>query len=67
MVEVTRRQFGGRYLRGDEEDPLGLVIGEPDFQLGVMVMRKVAGRVANGPEDSLPSFYAGDSPPGGPW
>lgn len=62
VFEVARRQFGGRYLRGDKENPFVLVIGEPDFQLGVMAMGKVAGRVANGPEDSIPFFYAGIAP-----
>lgn len=62
VFEVARRQFGGRYLRGDDENPLVLVIGEPDFQLGVMAMSKVAGRVANGPEDNIPFFYDGIAP-----
>jgi hypothetical protein len=62
IFEVARREFGGRYLRGDNENPFVLVIGEPDFQVGVMVMSKVAGRVANGPEDNIPFFYAGIAP-----
>ena len=63
IFEVARREFGGRYLSGDDENPFVLMIGEPDFQLGVMVMSKVAGRVANGPEDNIPFFYAGIAPP----
>lgn len=60
--EVARREFGGRYLAGDEDNPYVLVIGEPHFQIGVMVMGKVAGRVLNGPEDSIPFFYDGIRP-----
>lgn len=60
--EVARREFGGRYLAGDEDNPYVLVIGEPHFQIGVMVMGKVAGRVKNGPEDSIPFFYDGIRP-----
>lgn len=62
VFETARREFGGRYLRGDEENPFVLVIGEPDFQIGVCVMAKVAGRAENGPEDSIPFFYAGIQP-----
>jgi len=63
IFEVARREFGGRYLSGDDENPFVLMIGEPDFQLGVMVMSKVAGRAANGPEDNIPFFYAGIAAP----
>lgn len=62
ICEVARREFGGRYLAGDESNPVVLVIGESDFQVGVMVMGKVAGRVTNGPEDSIPFFYDGIRP-----
>ncbi|MGG7464891.1 hypothetical protein [Plantibacter sp. YIM 135347] len=62
VFEVARREFGGRYLRAADPDPFVLVIGEPEFQVGVMVMGKVAGRAANGPEDSIPFFYEGIAP-----
>lgn len=62
VFETARRQFGGRYLRGDQDNPFVLVIGEPDFQVGVLVMRKIRGRVANGLEDSIPYFFAGIAP-----
>lgn len=57
IFEVARREFGGRYLAGSGDDLYVLVIGEPDFRIRVMVMGKVAGRVANGSEDSIPFFY----------
>jgi hypothetical protein len=62
VFETARRQFGGRYLRGDQDNPFVLVIGEPDFQLGVLVMGKIKGRAVNGPEDSIPFFYTGIAP-----
>lgn len=62
IFEVARRAFGGRYLRGDTENPFVLVIGEGTAQVGVCVMSKVRGRAVNGPEDSIPFFYAGIAP-----
>lgn len=62
VFETARSQFGGRYLRGDEENPFVLLIGEPEFRLGVMVMGKIKGRAVNGPEDSISFFYAGIAP-----
>jgi len=62
VFEVARHEFGGRYLRGDEENPFVLVIGEGAVEIGVCVMSKVRGRAVNGPEDSIPFFYAGIAP-----
>jgi hypothetical protein len=62
IFEVARRAFGGRYLRGDEDDPFVLVIGEAPAEVSVCIMSKVRGRVRNGPEDSIPFFYAGIAP-----
>jgi hypothetical protein len=62
IFEVARRAFGGRYLRGDDENPFVLVIGQGDAEVGICVMSKVRGRAVNGPEDSIPSFYAGIAP-----
>ena len=62
IFEVARREFGGRYLAGNGENRYVLVIGEPDFQVGVLAMGKVAGRAVNGPEDSIPFFYDGIRP-----
>jgi hypothetical protein len=62
VFETARRQFGGRYLRGDRDNPFVLVIGEPEFRLGVPVMGKIRDRAVNGAEDSIPFFYAGIAP-----
>ena len=42
-----------------EEDPLVLVVGEPDFEPPSPAYSKVRGRVLNGPEDDIPFFYDG--------
>ena len=62
VFECARRRYGGRYLRGDEDNPFVLVIGEPEFEIGFCVMAKVAGRAANGPEDNLQFFFDGIEP-----
>lgn len=62
VFETARREFAGRYLRGDDDNPFVLVVGEPDCQIGIMAMAKVAARAANGQEDSIPFFYAGIAP-----
>lgn len=62
VFEVARRAFGGRYLRGDASNPFVLVIGPKEAEIGVCVMAKISGRAVNGPEDSIPFFYAGIAP-----
>lgn len=59
VFETLRREFGGEYRRGGDENPWILVIGEPDFQLEVLAMGKIAGRVENGDEDDLVFFSDG--------
>ena len=63
VFESARKQYGGRYLRGDDANPFVLVIGEPDCQIGFCAMEKVAGRASNGPEDNLQFFYDGIAEP----
>ena len=57
VFECARRQYGGRYARGDEPNPFVLVIGEPDFQIGLGVLEKVHRRASNGPQDNLQLLY----------
>ncbi|MDH1262765.1 hypothetical protein [Pseudomonas sp. GD03944] len=63
LFECARRHYGGRYLRGDENNPFVLVIGEPDFKIGFCAMEKVSGRTTNGPEDNLQFFFDGIESP----
>ena len=62
IFECAKKEFGGRYLNGNESNPYILVIGEPDFQIGFSVMEKVISRIENGPEDDIRFFYQGISP-----
>ena len=59
VLEVARREYGGRYFSGPESDPVVLVMGEPVVQVGIMVFGKVRGRVTNGEADSITFFYDG--------
>jgi len=62
VFEVVRREFGGRYLRGDDDDPFVLVIGDAGAQVGVMAFSRVMGRTLNGTEDDLVRFHDGIAP-----
>ena len=62
VFEVARNQFGGKYKRLEGDNSYVLVIGEPEFAVGVMAMEKVSARVTNGPEDNFPFFYEGIAP-----
>ena len=59
VFECARKQYGGRYLRGDDDNPFVLVIGEPDCEIGFCAMEKIHKRVTNGPDDNLQFFYKG--------
>jgi hypothetical protein len=59
VLEVGRREFGGRYAWFDQRDQPVLVVGEPDFRVALMAWDKVRGRLAADPADDIPFFYAG--------
>jgi hypothetical protein len=57
ILEVGRREFGGRYL-WHREQPV-LVVGEPIFRVAMITWDKVRGRVNGDTADNIPFFYAG--------
>jgi hypothetical protein len=59
ILEVGRREFGGRYLWSDERDQPVLVVGEPKFRIAMMALDKVRGRVGGDEADNIPFFYSG--------
>jgi hypothetical protein len=59
MLEVGRREFGGRYLWSDEREQPVLVVGEPNFRIAIMAWDKVRGRVGGDEADNIPFFYSG--------
>ena len=59
ILEVGRRQFGGRYLWHDQRDQPVLVVGEPEFRVAMIAWDKVRGRVGGDEGDNIPFFYSG--------
>lgn len=59
ILEVGRREFGGRYMWHEGQDQPVLVVGEPDCRIGVLTREKVRGRLGGDDGDQIPFFYAG--------
>lgn len=59
ILEVGRREFGGRYLWHDGRDQPVLVVGEPAFRVAILTWDKVRGRIGGDAGDNIPFFYAG--------
>jgi hypothetical protein len=59
VVEVGRREFGGRYLWHDGRDQPVLVVGEPTFRVAMIAWDKVRGRLGGDEGDNIPFFNAG--------
>jgi hypothetical protein len=59
ILEVGRREFGGRYLWYDEREQPVLVVGEPEFRIAIIAWDKVRGRVGGDVGDNIPFFYSG--------
>lgn len=59
ILEVARREFGGRYAWfGQREQPV-LIVGEPGFRVALITWDKVRGRLSGDPADNIPFFYSG--------
>ena len=59
ILEVGRREFGGRYCWFDQRDQPVLVVGEPAFRIAMITWDKVRGRLTGDKADNIPFFYAG--------
>ncbi len=59
ILEVGRREFGGRYLWHDERNQPILVVGEPTRRIALLAQDKVRGRLGGDAGDNIPFFYAG--------
>ncbi|TWX40420.1 hypothetical protein ES689_02890 [Frigoribacterium sp. ACAM 257] len=53
FFETVRREYGGRLCSGSGDDPLVLVVGEPDFCLCVPAVSKVVQRTGDAGDPSL--------------
>ena len=59
ILEVGRKEFGGRFTWfGQREQPV-LVVGEPAFRIAMITWDKVRGRLGGDKADNVPFFYAG--------
>jgi hypothetical protein len=59
ILEVARRQFGGRYCWFEQRDQPVLVVGEPTFHVALITWDKVKSRLSGDPADNIPFFYSG--------
>jgi hypothetical protein len=59
ILEVGRREFGGRYCWFDKRDLPVLVVGEPRFRVALLAWDKVRSRLSGDKADNIPFFYAG--------
>jgi hypothetical protein len=59
VLEVGRKEFGGKYQWHDGRDQPVLVVGEPAFRVAMIAWDKVQGRLAGDEGDNIPFFYAG--------
>jgi hypothetical protein len=59
ILEVGRREFGGRYQWHEARHQPLLVVGEPAFRVAIIAWDKVRGRLGGDEGDNLPYFYAG--------
>jgi hypothetical protein len=59
ILEVGRREFGGRYYWFEQRDQPVLVVGEPAFRVALLGWDRVRGRLSGDEGDNIPFFYAG--------
>jgi hypothetical protein len=59
VLEVARREFGGRYCWFDQRDALVLVVGEPAFRVALLTWDQVQGRLSGDSGCNIPFLYAG--------
>lgn len=58
VYEVARRHYGGLYEVCDDDDPVVLVTGEPDFDVCLCAISFVTQRLARGTDEPCPAFMA---------
>ena len=59
ILEVARREFGGKYAWFEQRDQPVLVVGEPAFRIALITWDKVRGRLSGDAADNIPFFYTG--------
>jgi hypothetical protein len=61
ILEVGRRQFGGRYSWYEKGNQPVLVVGEPRFRIAIITLDRVRSRIGGNREDNIPFFFEGFS------
>jgi hypothetical protein len=59
ILEVARRQFGGRYAWFEQRNQPVLIVGEPTFKVAMIAWDKSLGRLSADHADNIPYFYTG--------
>jgi hypothetical protein len=59
VLEVARREFGGRYCWFDRRNAPVLVVGEPVFRVALLTWDQVQGRLSGDAGCNIPFLYAG--------
>jgi len=59
VLEVGRREFGGKYYWHEGRDQPVLVIGEPEYKIAILVFDKIRGRLTGDKDASISLFYRG--------
>jgi hypothetical protein len=54
VLEVGRREFGGKYYWHDGRDQPVLVVGEPEYKIAMLTFDKVRGRLSGDEADNIP-------------
>ena len=61
ILEVGRRQFGGKYSWYQKGNQPVLVVGEPHFRIAIITFDRVRSRMRGCREDNIPFFFDGFS------
>jgi len=59
VLEVGRREFGGKYYWHEERGQPVLVLGEPEYKIAILTFDKVRGRLLGEEDDDIAYFYQG--------
>ena len=59
IAEVARRNFGGKYYWDRHLEQPIFITGEPEFEVMILPLDKVRGRLENGQEDNIPFYFEG--------
>jgi hypothetical protein len=57
--EVARRAHGGTYYWFDRRDQPILVVGEPEYRIGLLTWDRVQGRLSGDSAENIPFYYKG--------